>query len=406
MLAALALGAFAYSLMPLAARPPLWLALALGVAALGWVLVQPPQMQRDDTLPALAFAISALGIMTIGRLAPGLAQKQCGWLLASLIFAALLGPIFTEIRRFASIKYLWVIVSVVLFVALLIFGHEVNGARLWIRVGPMQFEPVEAIKLFMVFFMAAYLAETADVIAAARPWALGSHAKYLGPLVLGWGLSMGILVVQRDLGMAALFLGIFVASLYMATRRIDIITLGFVLFGLAAFWSYAHFGYVRARVEVWQHPFADPLGRGYQALMGLFSLAAGGLFGTGYQLGAPRYIPDAATDYIYAAWSEEFGLLGAGLLLAAYAIIVARSLRIAMQQPDLYAKLLAGGLAATLGFQVVIIGGGVLRLFPLTGITLPFFSYGGSSLIANVFLVAILWAISARPLHVPEGTAR
>ena len=279
---------------------------------------------------------------------------------------------------------------------LLAFGHEVNGARLWIKIGAIQFEPVEAIKMFIVLFMAAYLAETADVISAARIWALGSHAKYLGPLLIGWGTSMAILVVQRDLGMAALFLGIFVAVLYMATRRIDIVLIGLGLFGCAAYWAYGHYDYVRTRVEVWVHPFADPLGAGYQALMGLFSIAAGGVFGTGYPLGSPGYIPDAATDYVYAVWSEEFGLVGAALLVAAYGILVARGLRIALDQPDLYAKLLAGGLAATLGFQVVIIVGGVLHVFPLTGITLPFFSYGGSSLVANVLLVAILWSISAR----------
>lgn len=405
MLAALALGAFVYALMPAAARPALWFALALAALALAWVIVQPADMQRDDVLPALAVALTSLGIMTVGRLSPDLAQKQAGWLLASIIFALVLSPLFREIRRFASVKYMWVIVSIALFAALLLFGKEVNGARLWIGIGPIQFEPVEAIKLFMVFFMAAYLAETADVIAAARPWALGAHAKYLGPLLLGWGLSMGILIVQRDLGMAALFLGIFVACLYMATRRIDIIAVGFALFGVAAFWSYSHFSYVRARVDVWQHPFADPLGHGFQALMGLFSLAAGGLFGTGYRLGSPRYIPDAATDYIYAAFSEEFGLIGAALLLVAYGLFVTRALRIAMQQPDLYAKLLAGGLAATLGFQVVIIVGGVLRVFPLTGITLPFFSYGGSSLIANIFLVTIVWAISAKPRRATDGSA-
>ena len=403
MLAALALAAFGVQLMPPSTRPALWLQLGVAVAALGWAGFQSPFERRDDALPAIAVALSVLGIVTIGRLSPELAQKQTGWLLAALLTAVLLGPALREIRRLAAVKYVWVVVSIALFLALLIFGHEVNGARLWIRLGPFQFEPVEAIKLFIVFFLAAYLAETADVISAAKFWALGSHAKYLGPLLLGWGSSMAILVVQRDLGMAALFLGIFVACLYMATKRIDIIIVGLLMFGLAALWSYGHYGYVRARVEVWAHPFADPLGHGYQALMGMFSVAAGGVFGTGYHLGQPAYIPDAATDYIYAVWSEEFGLLGAVVLLSAYFAIVVRGLQIARRQPDLYAKLLAGGLAATLGFQVFIIVGGVLRLFPLTGITLPFFSYGGSSLMANVVLVAMLWAISSERLPVRAG---
>jgi len=162
---------------------------------------------------------------------------------------------------------------------------------------------------------------------------------------------------------------------------------------------------VIARFHVWQNPFADPLGSGYQALQGMFSLAAGGLLGTGYGLGNPDFIPEVATDYPFAAWSEEFGAIGGIVLVAAFLVMVVRALRVAQAQPDLYAKLLASGLAATLGFQVFIIVGGVLGLLPLTGITLPFFSYGGSSLVANFLLIALVWAIGSERIKVESARA-
>jgi cell division protein FtsW (lipid II flippase) len=193
--------------------------------------------------------------------------------------------------------------------------------------------------------------------------------------------------------MASLLLLTFMAMLYVATRRIDLIAGGVAIFAAGAAWAIHHYPYVATRVAVWRDPFADPLGRGYQTLQGLFSLASGGLFGAGYGLGHPQFIPDASTDYILAAWGEDFGALGTIVLLAAFALIVRRSLLAAERQGDLYAKLLATGLAATIGFQVCIIVGGVLGAFPLTGITLPFMSYGGSSLVANFVLVALVWAI-------------
>jgi len=367
----------------------------LAAAALAWMLVQPAGASRDDTLPALAVALSALGLLTVARLSPDLVPKQLGLLGFSLVLVAAGGPVIARFRVLAAYKYIWIVVTIVLFLALALFGQEVNGAKLWIRLGPVQFEPVEAIKLLVVLFMASYLAETADVIADTRPWSLRANAKYLGPLFIGWGSSMAILVFQRDIGMAVLLFATFAAMLYVATRRVDLVAGACVVFGGAVFWASQHYHYVQQRIAVWQHPFADPLGAGYQAVQSLFSLAAGGLFGTGYGLGHPGYIPDVTTDYVLAAWSEEWGALGALALYVAFLALVLRSLRVAQRAPDLYAKLLATGLAATLGFQIVIIVGGVLRLFPLTGITLPFISYGGSSLVTNFLLVALIWTISS-----------
>lgn len=395
MVLALVLAALTLRLAPPRALLPDWLPIALGVLALAWPALRPASLTRDDTLPALAVILSAIGLAVVARLQPDLAHKQIVWLAFSLVLAVAAGPAFERFRVLAAYKYIWILCAIALFVALALFGQEVNGARLWIRLGPIQFEPVEVIKLLIVLFMASYLNDTADVIARTRPWSLRANAKYLGPLFLGWGVSMGILVFEHDLGMAVLLLATFVAMLYVATRRVDLVVGASAVFGLAAWWAATHYSYVERRIAVWKDPFHDPLGAGYQAVQSLFALANGGLFGTGYGQGRPDYIPEVATDYVYAAFGEEWGAIGSLVLLGVFLAIVLRALRVAQRQPDLYAKLLATGLAAVFGFQILIIVGGVLRLFPLTGITLPFISYGGSSLVTNFLLIALVWAISS-----------
>ncbi len=394
---ALAVAALILSFAPAGTIGPPWMLVALVVLAMAWVLWQPATSVRDDVIPALAVVLAAFGLAMVARLKPDLAHRQQLWLLLSLGLALVVGPAFTQFRRFAAFKYLWVVASLALFALLILFGVEINGARLWIKLGPVQYEPIELIKLCIVLFLAAYLAEMADVIAAARPWSLRANLKYLGPLFIGWGASMAILVVQRDLGMATLLLATFATLLFVATRRIDIVLFGALLFAAGAFWAAHHYPYVQTRIAVWFHPFADPLGAGFQSSQSYYSLAAGGLAGTGYRLGHPQFIPDVATDYVYAALAEEFGLIGAIVVLAIFLDLVRRVLAAGLEQPDLYTKLLAAGLGATLGFQVVIIVSGVIGLLPLTGITLPFISYGGSSLVANFLLVALVWAMSARP---------
>ncbi len=394
--AALAVGGYLLAALPAGALGPPAIPIALALLSLAWVLRRPWDGRRDDVLPALAILLSAFGLAQIARLSPELARRQEAWLALAFAVAIALSWGFERFRRLAAFKYVWVLGSIVLFALLALFGQEVNGAKLWIRLGPLQYEPVELIKLFIVLFMAGYLAETADVIGAARPWSIRANAKYLGPLFLGWGTSMGILVFERDIGMATLLLATFLAMLYVATRRIDLVAGAAGVFALAVAWAVKHYSYVGVRFEAWRNPFADPFGHGYQALQGYFSIVAGGVFGTGFGLGHPGFIPEVATDYAYAAWSEEFGALGAIALIAAFALIVRRMLGVAWSRPDLYTKLLATGLAATFGFQVFIIVGGVLGVFPLTGITLPFISYGGSSLVTNFVLIALIWAASHR----------
>jgi len=302
--AALLIAGLLLSHAPPSAVGPSWLLVVLAALAITWVAWQPADGRRDDMLPALAVLVSGLGLAMVARLSPDLAHKQQVWLLISLVLAIGVGPTFTKFRILAAYKYVWVLASIMLFVLLAIFGQEVNGAKLWIRIGPIQYEPVELIKLFIVLFLAAYLAETADVIASARPWSLRANMKYLGPLFIGWGASMAILILQRDLGMATLLLATFAAILFVATRRIDLIAGSLAIFAGAAYWAMHHFTYVQTRIAVWHNPFADPLGAGFQASQGYYSLAAGGLFGTGYRLGHPGFIPDVATDYMYAAWGE------------------------------------------------------------------------------------------------------
>jgi cell division protein FtsW (lipid II flippase) len=394
MAGALAVGAFALSFAPRGSIEPRWLLWLLASGALAWVARQPADMRRDDVLPAIAVLLSALGLLVTARISVDLAHRQLWWTAFSLALVVGAAPAFERFRVLSGYRYIWVLGAIVFFTLTALFGEEVNGAKLWIRLGPLQFEPVEIIKLFIVFFMAGYLAETADVIAATKPWSLHANAKYLGPLFIGWGTAVAILVLAHDLGMAGLLLLIFLAMLYVAARRLDLVLGAGIVFAAASAFAIRTFPYMHARVEAWRRPLADPLGGGYQALQSLYSLAAGGLFGTGYTLGHPTFIPSVATDYAYAAWSEEFGALGALVLLAAYLLLVRRALLVAQRVPDLYGKLLATGLTATLGFQVFVIVGGILGLFPLTGITLPFFSYGGSSLVANYVLVALVWAIS------------
>jgi cell division protein FtsW len=383
-------------LLPLDGYIPWW---SLLLAAAGFVLWQasaPDGAERDRALIPIVAALCALGILVISRIDPYLGRHQIGALIVGLGLVVFGQRLFARYRLLENVTYPWVIISLILFVALIFFGQEVNGARLWFRIGPFSAQPVEGIKLFMVFFMAAYLARNGEAIAALPLTAVRDNIRLLGPLFLGWGVSILTLALQRDVGMAVLFLGIFLVMLYAASRRLDIVIASAVIFALGAWFVASHFAYVHARIGVWLDPWSDPLGRGYQAEQSYFSLAAGGLFGTGYHQGHPGFIPDAATDYTFAAWAEEFGLAGGLALLALYMALVVRGFAISFSATDRFTALLATGFAATLGIQVFVIVGGVIGLFPLTGITLPFFSYGGSSMVANLVMLNLLCLFSAR----------
>jgi len=383
-------------LLPIAASIPWWL---LALPAIGFVLIRiitPDSADLDEALWPLVAGACTLGVLAIARLDSKLGDHQAIWIAIGLAIIIVGQRFLRQYRRLARVKYPWVVASIALFALLQFFGTEVNGARLWFSFGSFEVQPVEIVKIFMVFFMAAYLTENGAAIGALAPTDLVSNLKLLGPLVLGWGASIVTLVMQRDVGEAFLFLGIFLVMLYVASRRLDLVALAVAVFALGAWFVASHFGYVQTRIAVWQDPWSDPLGRGYQAEQALFALANGGLFGTGYHLGHPGFIPDAPTDYVYAAWGEEFGVAGALALLALYLALVVRGIRIAFYASDRFSSLLAIGFAATIGIQVFVIVGGVLGLLPLTGITLPFFSYGGSSMVVNLVMVDLLWLFSRR----------
>jgi cell division protein FtsW (lipid II flippase) len=381
-------------LLPLDGAFPWWLLGLLAAGFIAWNVSVPAWDAYDAAIIPLVAALCFIGVLVVSRLDLGLGIRQTAFMLVGLVIVIAGQRLFLRYRRLENVTYSWVFLSLLLFVLLAFFGTEVNGARLWFRFGSFTVQPVEAIKLFMVFFMAAYLARNGAALAALRPSAIGATLKLLWPLLLVWGMAIASLGLQRDFGMAGLFLGIFLVMLYAASRRLDLVILSALIFVIGAWLLAQSFPYVGARIAIWLDPWSDPLGRGYQAEQSYFSLAAGGLFGTGYHLGHPGFIPDAATDYPFAAIAEEFGLIGGLAVLALYGALVIRGLRIAFFAGDAFTALLAVGFAATLGIQVAIIVGGVVGLFPLTGITLPFISYGGSSIVANLLMLNLLWLFS------------
>jgi cell division protein FtsW (lipid II flippase) len=279
--------------------------------------------------------------------------------------------------------------------ALPVIGTTVNGARLWIHFGSLQFQPGELAKLMLIVFLAGYLREKREVLAQGRP-------KDFGPLLVIWGGAMLVLVETNDLGSALLYFGIFLAMLYVATGRLAYVLIGAVLFVGGSAAAYTMIGHVRERVQIWIDPWPHVHTTGYQITQSLYSISNGGYGGAGLGKGTfttpggTVLIPSANTDFIYSALAQELGLIGVSALLLVFMLFVARGMRIAMLADDGFSKLLAAGLTFSFALQTFIIVGGILRLIPLTGITLPFVSYGGSSVVANFVLLAGLLLVSNR----------
>jgi len=381
-------------------------------------------------LPAVAL-INGLGVSFLRRLdiaraiatkkpIPGVfagtSGRQLEWTLAALILAAVLLLIVRDhkvVSRYAYTLGLVGIVLVMLPAVLPSSLSEVNGAKLWIKLGSFSIQPGEFAKLALVSFFAYYLVRKREVLSLASRRFLGidfPRGRDLGPVVTVWLLSLLVLVFEKVLGTALLYFGLFVVTLYVATERASWLIIGLLLFFGGAFlaWSLGEviggpFVSFADRVDVWLHPFNDPKDSGYQMVQSLLGLGTGGLFGAGpgnglpylADLNSPRYVvPEVHNDFIFAGMGEEIGLFGLSALLVAYLLIIQRGLRIAVTVRDSFGKLLAGGLAFTLGLQVFVIIGGVSGLIPLTGQTTPFMSAGGSSLMANWLLLAMLLRIS------------
>jgi cell division protein FtsW (lipid II flippase) len=339
--------------------------------------------------------------------------RQLCWTLAALVVASVALMIIKDHRVLSRYAYTLGLVGLILVLLPAVLParfSEVNGVKLWIKFGSVfQIQPGEFAKLALLSFFAYYLVRKREVLSLASHRVLGidfPRGRDLGPVLAVWAMSLMVLVFSKDLGTSLLYFGMFIVTLYIATERVSWMLIGLALFLAGAFGAYALGGATsfHERVQVWLHPFADPNVNGYQVVQSLLGLGTGGLFGAGPGAGHPLKVPAVRNDFIFAGLGEEIGLFGLTALLVVYLFIVLRGLRVAIGVRDSFGKLLAGGLAFTLGLQIFVIVGGISRLIPLTGQTTPFMSAGGSSLMANWLLIAVLLRISdaaRRPVAPP-----
>lgn len=369
--------------------------------------------QADPYLLPLTALLSVVGLAEIYRLDPDLALKQGRWLIVGAVLFVLTVLVVRDHLRLDGYKYIIGAVGLALLAITIVFGSEVNGARLWLHVGGVSIQPSEFAKIAIVIFLAGYLNDKKEMLSipTARVFRIPIPApKYFGPLLLMWVLSLLMLIFMKDFGMSLLFLATFIAILYMATARLVYVVVGGALFAAGAALAVTYVSHIHDRFAIWLDPWQDPQGKGFQLLQSLYAIADGGMvgagFGRGYLLHPDKtpVVPDLPTDFIFAAVANELGLAGAVGLVLCYLLFCWRGFQIAVWATDGFSKLLAAGLATIFGLQTFIIIGGVTRLIPLTGITLPFVSYGGSSLTANMMLVALLLMVSHRTNVVRAGS--
>ncbi len=368
-----------------------WLGVALG----GHFVLARRLPQHDPLIFPIVMFLSGWGLALVWRLAPAFALRQTVWLVVAML--GMLTVVFapSDLRWLRRYRYLWLTAGLGLTALTLFIGVNPSGGgpALWLGLANVFFQPSEALKLLFVVFLAAYLAERLPHIPAPRE-TQRQALVFLAPLLLVWGLSLIILISQRDLGTGSLIFGVFIALLYLGTGQKRYVLIGGVLLVVATVAAYFLFDVVRIRVDAWLNPFADPGGRSFQIVQSLIAVANGGVFGRGFGVGAPTVIPVVHSDFVFAAIMEEWGLLGGLAALALILILVMRGLRLAFLGHNTFRRLLAGGLAALLGLQTILIIGGVIKVLPLTGVTLPFLSYGGSSLLVNFISMGLLLKIS------------
>jgi len=399
LLAAL-LTAAAYTLVSLGTTASLpanvgpFFVIQLGLLATTHVGLRRLAPAADPILLPVALLLNGVGYVFVARLDPDLAALQATWTAVGV--AAFLGTL-VAVRRVADLeryRYLFMLAGLGLLLLPLVpgIGRNINGARIWVKLGPASFQPGEFAKIALAVFFASYLVERREVLGDLR---LGlRQLRYMGPLLLAWGVSIVVMVAERDLGSSLLFFALFVIMLWVATGRALYLGMGGLMFGAGAVAALTMFSHVKQRIVVWLDPWSRAATSGFQVVQAQFALAAGGLAGAGLGLGSPQKMPAAETDLIFAVIGEELGLLGTTAVLVAFVLMVGAGLRIALKATRPFEQLLAAGLTTILGVQACIIIGGVTRLVPLTGVTLPFVSYGGSSLLGSYVLLALLIRIS------------
>jgi peptidoglycan glycosyltransferase len=374
------------------------LGLSLGVHLANRWLVP----NATPVLLPLATLLNGIGFVEIARWSPLQAREQATW--AAISAAVYVGTLLF-IRRSRDLdryRYLVLLAAIALLLAPLVphLGLKVNGARLWVHVSSVEFQPVEVAKILFVVFFASYFATTRELLTIPSR-RIGNHLfvdpRPLIPIVVMWGFAIAVLGVENDVGFAMLIFTLFLALLWVSTGRVVYLVIGLLLFGLGALVAAHSFSQVHERISVWLDPWKDPQNTGFQIIQGWFALAAGGVGGTGLGRGTAGIhhdVPNLTSDMMFAAIGEEMGFLGLSVVVVGFTLMVGTGLQIAQRARSDFARLCAVGLTATLGFQAFFIMAGVLRLLPLTGITLPFMAYGGSSLVANYALLALLMRLS------------
>ncbi|MDI6821989.1 MAG: FtsW/RodA/SpoVE family cell cycle protein [Actinomycetota bacterium] len=351
----------------------------------------------DPILIPIMALLTFTGVTMIYRLKPGLAGFQSLWVLLSAFVLINLLILLKDYKMLKNYKYSCALLGLMLLLSPIFFGYERYGARLWLKFGPLSFQPSEIAKILLAVFFAAYLEEKRELLSTGARRFLRMNVpgfRHFGPLLIMWIISLSILVFEKDLGSSLLFLGLFLGMLYAATGRKAYVVVGILLFMLGATSCYYLFGHVQTRIDIWLNPWKDIEGKGYQIVQSLFAIASGGVFGSGLGLGYPTRIPAVHTDFIFSALCEELGLAGGFGIILAYLLFIPRGFKIALTCEDEFGKLMAAGLTLVLALQTLVIIGGVTRLIPLTGVTLPFVSYGGSSILSNFILVGLLLSIS------------
>lgn len=363
------------------------------------VRIQSPK--ADNAILPAVFLLTGVSSLIITRLKPDQAATQLLWISLGLALLVLTIRFVADYERLADFKYIFGLFGIALLLAPIFFGYEVGNARLWIAIGGYSFQPSEFAKIFLVIFFAAYLSEKEEVLSKATRTVLGvrlPEARHLGPLVLMWLVSLAILVFEKDLGTSLLFFSLFIIMIYMATSNAFFAAAGTLMFLAGAAGSYFAFSHVQTRINIWLQVLPNDVGgEVYQIAQSLFAMSAGGISGTGLGegfLGSRIHMPAVLTDFIFSAIGEELGLAGTAALILTYFYILFRGIKISLTAKNDFGKLLAAGLIFFFSIQVLIIVGGIIKIIPMTGVTLPFVSYGGSSIVSNFILIGLLLSIS------------